>query len=85
MVRRDVYVVHVCQIYCTTCYGGDIFGCSAEGYININHWTKAGMNSQYEIPSFIKKGFEGFESSHVFLIFFINVDLALALAVSTWS
>ena len=28
--------------------------------------SKAGMNSQYQIRSFVKKCFEGFEGSHVF-------------------
>ena len=37
--------------------------------------SKAGTNSQYQIRSFVKKSFEGFEGSHVFLILFINVAL----------
>ena len=31
---------------------------------------KAGTNSEYQIRSFSKKSFEGFEGSHVFLIIF---------------
>ena len=38
-------------------------------------YIKAGTNSQYQIRSFVKKSFECFEGSHVFLILFINVAL----------
>ena len=38
-------------------------------------YIKGGTNSQYQIRSFVKKSFEGFEGSHVFLILFINVAL----------
>ena len=45
--------------------------------------TKAGMNSQYQIWSFVKKSFEGFKGLHVFLIFFLSMLLLPWLAIES--
>ena len=72
-VHVCMYSVYVCMyIYVCTCMCVHVCIYMYVFTVYMYVCTKAGMNSQYQIRSFVKKSFEG---SHVFLILFINVAL----------
>ena len=68
-----IHDIHICTRVCS--YIHTYIHTHIHTYIHIYIHIKAGTNSQYQIRSFVKKSFEGFEGSHVFLILFINVAL----------